>query len=109
LSGLSGGQFDYPLLDEAFICGFRVKRLIQRDIGLAQTSVSHLAFVFVLFNDQANSLALFGRQAELFDWIGSAGWIRNLRLKGTEQIRTKSAAKIFAIRNFIFTSSMITR
>jgi hypothetical protein len=47
--------------------------LIECDICFAEAAINRLALVFVLLEDQADTLALFGREAELFDRIGS-GW-----------------------------------
>jgi hypothetical protein len=43
--------------------------LIQRDICLSQPPVGSLPFLFVFIEDYPNALALFRRQAELFNRI----------------------------------------
>jgi hypothetical protein len=81
LRGLCGGELVYALFDEVFIDRICVERLIESETRFAQAAVGGLALVFVLREDRADPLALFGREAELLDRVCASEWLnRVLRL-----------------------------
>jgi len=69
LSCLGCGKIVYALVDEGFVDGLCVQRLIKCDICLAHSAISHLALGFGLLEHHSNLLPLFGCQVELFDLI----------------------------------------
>ncbi|HEU4508657.1 MAG TPA: hypothetical protein VFR78_10495 [Pyrinomonadaceae bacterium] len=66
---LGGGELVYTLFDEVFVDWICVERLVESETRLAQALIGGLPLVFVLGEDPADPLALFGREAELLDRI----------------------------------------